>query len=220
MRAAQRVAERAYLTTVTHIRPGVTEHQIAGWLAQYMLAGGAAELAFPPMVASGPNGGNVHNVATDRAVQPGEFVTMDFGCIVNGYVSDMTRTVAVGEPAGEMRRVYEVVLRAQNAGIRAARAGMEGRAIDEAARRVIEEAGYGAYFPHNFGHSLGVECHETPGARRSGVTPLPSGVILSAEPGIYLPGRFGVRIEDLIVLTPDGCEDLNETSRELIVLPA
>lgn len=218
IRAVQAITEDAFEQILPSLHAGMTEHDVAGLLAHRMLANGGFTLAFPPIVASGPNGSDPHGFATDRVICKGDFVTMDFGCIMDGYGSDMTRTVAIGEPSAQMKEVYAVVLAAQNAGIAAARAGVAGREIDAAGRAVIDEAGYGAYFTHNFGHGLGLEGHESPGAGQTDDTPLPVGAVVSAEPGIYLPGRFGVRIENLITLTADGCEDLNRTTRELIVL--
>ena len=151
-------------------------------------------------------------------IQAGMFVTMDFGCIWDGYCSDMTRTVAVGQPTEEMEKVYHTVLQAQKAGIAAARAGVTGSEIDAAARQVIAEAGYGEYFTHSFGHSLGLEIHEAPNASPSQQEAMPSGAVISAEPGIYLPGKFGVRIEDVLVLREGGCEDLTRSPKDLIVL--
>ena len=159
-----------------------------------------------------------HAVPGETVIQPGMFVTMDFGCIYDGYCSDMTRTVAVGRPTEEMERVYETVLAAQKAGIAAARAGISGQALDQAAREVIADAGYGDYFTHSFGHSLGLEIHESPNASPSETRLLPAGTVISAEPGIYLPGRFGVRIEDVLVLREDGCQDITQSPKNLIVL--
>jgi len=143
---------------------------------------------------------------------------MDFGCVYEGYCSDMTRTVAVGQPTEEMERVYHTVLEAQRAGIAAARAGVTGSEVDRAARQVIQQAGYGAFFSHSFGHSLGLEIHESPNANTREETLLPVGAVVSAEPGIYLPGKFGVRIEDVTVLTADGCMVLTKSPKELIIL--
>ena len=159
-----------------------------------------------------------HAVPGETVIQKGMFVTMDFGCVYDGYCSDMTRTVAVGQPTQEMEQVYSVVLAAQKAGIAAARAGMPGRELDAAARKVIEEAGYGDYFTHSFGHSLGLEIHESPNASPGETRPLPAGTVISAEPGIYLPGRFGVRIEDVLVLEEGGCRDITQSPKNLIVL--
>jgi Xaa-Pro aminopeptidase len=143
---------------------------------------------------------------------------MDFGCIYRGYCSDMTRTVAVGSVTEEMRNVYQTVLDAQAAGIAAARAGVTGKAVDGAARAVISAAGYGKYFGHSFGHGVGVEIHESPNASAANEKPLPAGAVISAEPGIYLPGRLGVRIEDVIVLTETGCRNLTRAPKELLIL--
>lgn len=143
---------------------------------------------------------------------------MDFGCIYHGYCSDMTRTVAVGFATEEMQKVYQTVLSAQQAGIAAARAGITGRDVDAAARAVIAAAGYGAYFGHSFGHGVGVEIHEAPNASPSNELPLPAGAVISAEPGVYLPGKLGVRIEDVILLTETGCRNLTKAPKELLIL--
>ena len=218
MIGAQRIAEKALADILVEIRPGVTEKEIAARLQYLMLHYGASDMSFDPIVVSGPNGSLPHGVPSEKAIQSGEFVTMDFGCIKNGYCSDMTRTVAVGFVTEEMKTVYETVLRAQLAGIAAAKAGVTGRDIDAAARKVIEDAGYGRYFGHSFGHSLGVEIHEAPNAAPINDQPMPRGAVISAEPGIYLPGKLGVRIEDVIILREDGCEDITLASKELIIL--
>ena len=218
MIAAQRIAEKALADVLPEIRPGVTEKENAALLQYRMLRHGAENMSFDPIVVSGPNGSLPHGVPSENTIQPGEFVTMDFGCIKNGYCSDMTRTVAVGFVTEEMKTVYETVLRAQLAGIAAAKAGVTGRDIDAAARKVIEDAGYGRYFGHSFGHSLGVEIHEAPNAAPMNDQPMPCGAVISAEPGIYLPGKLGVRIEDVIILREDGCEDITLAPKELIIL--
>lgn len=215
---AQRIAERALDQILTELRPGVTEKEIAARLQYLMLHFGAEKMSFDPIVASGPNGSMPHAVPTDRAIQSGEFVTMDFGCVYKGYCSDMTRTVCVGQPTEEMQWVYETVLKAQQAGIATARAGATGAEIDGAAREVIRGAGYGDYFGHSFGHSVGVEIHESPNASPGNHEPMPAGAVVSAEPGIYLPGRFGVRIEDVIVLEEGGCRDLTKADKTLLCL--
>ena len=218
MTAAQRIAEAAFEEVLHFIRPGRTEQEIAAFLQYQMLLRGAERMSFDPIVVSGPNSSMPHGVPTERAVARSEFITMDFGCVYRGYCSDMTRTVAVGHVTEEMETVYQTVLRAQAAGIAAARAGVTGRDIDGAARRIITEAGYGPCFGHSFGHSVGVEIHENPNASPGNREPLPTGTVISAEPGIYLPGRFGVRIEDVIVLTEDGCEDITLAPKELLIL--
>lgn len=218
MTAAQRIAERALEDILGEIRPGVTEKEIAARLQYLMLHYGAADMSFDPIVVSGPNGSLPHGVPSEKEIQSGEFVTMDFGCVYRGYCSDMTRTVAVGSVTEEMRTVYETVLAAQRAGIAAARAGVTGKAVDGAARAVIEQAGYGPCFGHSFGHGVGVEIHEAPNASPMNEQPLPAGAVISAEPGIYLPGRLGVRIEDVVVLTEEGCRNLTRAPKELLIL--
>lgn len=218
MQQAQRISEQALQQILTELRPGVTEKEIAARLQYLMLHFGAEKMSFDPIVASGPNGSMPHAVPTERKIQSGEFVTMDFGCVYKGYCSDMTRTVAVGQVTDEMEQVYHIVLRAQLAGIAAARAGATGAEIDGAARRVIERAGYGAYFGHSFGHGVGVEIHEGPNATPGNDRPMEAGSVISAEPGIYLPGRFGVRIEDVVVLEEGGCRILTRADKTLMQL--
>ena len=218
MRRAQKITDETFKAILDFIRPGMTEREIAARLVYEMLRRGAEQVSFDPIVAAGPNGSRPHAVPGGLVLDTGMFVTMDFGCKVDGYCSDMTRTVAIGQPTEEMERVYETVLAAQKAGINAARAGVTGQEVDAAARRVITEAGYGEYFSHSFGHSLGLDIHESPNASPSETRLLPAGAVISAEPGIYLPGRFGVRIEDVLILKEGGCEDITASPRQLIVL--
>ena len=218
MIAAQRIAERALEEILEEIRPGVTEKEIAARLQYLMLHYGGSDMSFDPIVVSGANGSLPHGVPSEKKIRQGEFVTMDFGCIYHSYCSDMTRTVAVGFATEEMHRVYHTVLTAQLAGINAARAGVTGREVDGAARAVIDAAGYGAYFGHSFGHGVGVEIHEAPNASPGNENPLPAGAVISAEPGIYLPGKMGVRIEDVILLTEKGCRNITRAPKELLVL--
>ena len=218
MIAAQRIAEGALAQILKEIRPGMTEKEIAARLNYLMVAAGAEKTSFDTIVASGPNGSMPHAVPGMRKVREGDFITMDFGCVYKGYCSDMTRTVALGRPSDEMRNVYDIVLQAQLAGIAAARAGVTGAAIDGAARKVIQDAGYGSYFGHSFGHSLGIDIHEAPNAAPGNDKPMPDGAVISAEPGIYLPGRFGVRIEDVMILRPDGAQVITKAPKALLVL--
>jgi Xaa-Pro aminopeptidase len=218
MRKAQKITDEAFRAVLNFIRPGMTEREVAARLVYEMMRRGAEKVSFDPIVASGPNSSRPHAVPTDRKLEHGDFITMDFGCKVDGYCSDMTRTVALGHPTEEMEQVYAVVLDAQKAGINAARAGVTGREVDAAARRVIEEAGFGEYFSHGFGHSLGLDIHESPNASPGETRELPEGAVISAEPGIYIPGRFGVRIEDVLILKKDGCEDITRAPKQLIVL--
>ena len=218
MVAAQRIAEKALTQVLDFIRVGRTEKEIAAFLQYQMLLGGAEKMSFEPIVVSGANSSMPHGVPTDKPVAKGDFITMDFGCVYNGYCSDMTRTVAVGGVTEEMEKVYHTVLEAQLAGIAATRAGATGKAVHMAGADVIGRAGYGAYFGHGFGHSLGVEIHESPNASPANEKPLPAGAVISAEPGIYLPGRFGVRIEDVVVVQEGGCEDITLAPKELVIL--
>lgn len=218
MTAAQRIAEQAFDDILRELRPGVTEKEIAARLQYLMLHYGASDMSFDPIVVSGANGSLPHGVPSEKEIQSGELVTMDFGCIYGGYCSDMTRTVAVGEPTERQRLVYETVLAAQKAAIAAAKAGMTGAELDGAARTVIEEAGFGRYFTHSFGHGVGVEIHESPNASPANDQPLPAGAVISAEPGIYIPGELGVRIEDVIFLKEGGCENLTKAPKELLIL--
>lgn len=218
MIAAQRIAEKALTEVLNFIKVGRTEKEIAAFLQYQMLLGGAEKMSFDPIVVSGANSSMPHGVPTDKPVASGDFITMDFGCIYGGYCSDMTRTVAVGSVTEEMDKVYHTVLRAQLEGIAATKAGVAGKTVHEAGAAVIREAGYGAYFGHGFGHSLGVEIHESPNASPANDKPLPAGAVISAEPGIYLPGRFGVRIEDVVVVKEDGCEDITLAPKELLIL--
>ena len=218
MREAQRVTDETFTEILGYLKPGVAECEIAAQLTYLMACKGAQRNSFDPIVACGANGSKPHAVPGQDQIQAGQFVTLDFGCVVGGYCSDMTRTVAVGQPTQEMRLVYDTVLRAQQAGIAAARAGVTGAQVHHAGAQVIAQAGYGDYFGHGFGHSLGIEIHENPRFSPLWDKPIPAGACLSAEPGIYLPGRFGVRIEDVIILTEDGCIDITNSPKDLIVL--
>ena len=218
MRQAQRITDEAFREILNFIRPGLTEQEVAARLVYELLRRGGRRVSFDPIVAAGANGSMPHAVPGETVIQPGMFVTMDFGCVYEGYCSDMTRTVAVGQPTDEMERVYHTVLEAQRAGIAAARAGVTGSEVDRAARQVIQQAGYGSFFSHSFGHSLGLEIHESPNASPSEQTVFPAGAVISAEPGIYLPGKLGVRIEDVLYLTPEGCQNLTLAPKELVIL--
>ena len=218
MREAQRITDVAFQEILKFLKPGLTEQEVAARLVYELLRNGGEKVSFDPIVAAGPNGSKPHAIPGDTVIEKGMFVTMDFGCMYGGYCSDMTRTVAVGEPTEEMKSIYNTVLQAQMAGIGAARAGATGQEVDGAARKVIEQAGYGQYFGHGFGHSLGLEIHEAPNANPSSQVPFPVGTAISAEPGIYIPGKFGVRIEDVLFLNPNGCENITKSPKELIIL--
>lgn len=218
MREAQRITDEALLEILNFIKPGLTESEVAARLTYIMARKGAERNSFDPIVACGANGSKPHAVPGPTVIERGQFVTMDFGCVVGGYCSDMTRTVAVGQPSEEMELVYNTVLKAQLAGIATAHAGVTGKEVHEAGAKVIADAGYGEYFGHGFGHSLGIEIHENPGFHTRNDKPIPAGALLSAEPGIYIPGKFGVRIEDVIMLTEEGCVDITRSPKQLIIL--
>ena len=218
MYQAQQITDETFAQICTVIRPGMTEREIAAELIYRMLRLGAEGMSFDPIVLTGPDTSMPHGVPGDRRVAAGDFVTMDFGCRKNGYCSDMTRTVAVDHVTDEMRLVYDTVLNAQLAGIACCKAGVTGRDVDAAGRRIIEQAGYGDAFGHGFGHGVGLEIHEAPTASPRGDSPLPAGSIVTAEPGIYLPGRFGVRIEDMLYVIEDGCIDLTDAPKSLLIL--
>ncbi len=215
---AQEITDRAFQHILTFLRPGVTEQAVAAELMYVMMKDGAERMSFDPIVVTGVRSSMPHGVPGQTVIQRGDFVTMDFGCIYEGYCSDMTRTVAIGSASEEMRKVYGIVLEAQLAGIRTAKAGVLGRDVDKAGRDVIESAGYGEYFGHGFGHSLGLDIHEAPNASPAGTAEMPLGCVCSAEPGIYLPGKFGVRIEDVVVYEENGCRVLTKSPKELLIV--
>ena len=218
MRKAQAITDQAFAEVITRLKAGMTELELQAELIYCLYKNGATGLAFDPIVVSGPNTSLPHGVACERVIQEGDFVTMDFGAQYMGYCADMTRTVAVGYATEEMKKVYDTVLAAQLAGLAASKAGVPGETVDGAARKVIADAGYGEYFGHGYGHSLGLEIHENPSPNARNQAPMPAGAVASAEPGIYLPGKFGVRIEDTCVYLEDGIEILTKSPKNLIIV--
>jgi len=217
--AACRLSSQALADVLPEIRPGLSERTLASLLDHRMTQLGADGPAFETIVASGPNGALPHHVPTDRPLRRGDLVTMDFGALYQGYHADMTRTIAVGEPAGWQRDIYELVAEAQRTGIEALEPGAEAGGVDAAAREVIEAAGHAEHFQHGTGHGVGLEIHEAPmlGYGRTGK--LADRVPVTVEPGVYLPGKGGVRIEDVLVVTAGGgARILTSTTRELLVL--
>jgi Xaa-Pro aminopeptidase len=215
---ACRISCQALADVFVLIRPGITERGLATALDTRMAQLGAERPAFDTIVASGPNGALPHHAPTDRPLRRGDLITMDFGALYAGYHADMTRTVALGEPAGWQREIYELVAAAQRSGIDAARPGANLGDVDAAARDLIRDAGHGEHFGHGLGHGVGLEVHEAPmlGYGRTGK--LADRVPVTVEPGIYLPGRGGVRIEDVLVVGAEGTGLLTTTTRELLVL--
>jgi len=217
MRRAAEIAEAAFTATLPVLRPGVTERAVAAELvAQLLRHGSSPDFPFTPLVGSGPNGADPHLFPTDRQIAAGELVVMDWGANHDGYMSDITRTVAVGEPADAgLREVHALVHAANRAARRRAGPGVTAGAVDLAARQLIAKAGYGDRFIHRTGHGLGLEGHEEPYIKENSDFVLGEGMTFTIEPGIYLPGRGGVRIEDDMVITADGCESLSTLPREL-----
>jgi Xaa-Pro aminopeptidase len=216
MRRAVRAAEAALEATIPSLRPGISEHEAASELTvQLLRAGSDSELPFPPIVASGPNSALPHAVPTDRRFQAGDLLVIDWGATVDGYISDLTRTLAIGPVDPELAKIHAIVLKANRAGVAAVRPGATCAEVDHAARQVIEAAGYGGYFTHRTGHGIGMEAHEPPYIRGDNEDKLFVGNTFTVEPGIYLPGRNGVRIEDNVAITKDGAECLSDMPREL-----
>ena len=218
IKKAQAIAERAFEDILSFIHEGVTERQIALELNRLMFEYGAEDLSFETIALSGENTSMPHGVPSDKPVKNGEFVLMDYGAVYKGYHSDMTRTICVGEPDEEMRKVYNIVLEAQTAAINAAHAGMTGHELDEIARSIISDAGYDSCFGHSLGHGVGLEIHERPNASPNNMLPLNVGAVVTVEPGIYIAGRFGVRIEDFVILTENGCINLTKSAKNIISL--
>ena len=218
MRKAQSITDKAFADVVTRIQPGMTELQLQAELIYCLYKNGATSLAFDPIVISGPKTSMPHGVAGERVIQKGDFITMDFGAAYMGYCSDMTRTVAVGFATEEMEKVYNIVLQAQLAALEITKAGVPGKDIDGVARKVITDAGYGEYFGHGYGHSLGLEVHESPSPNGANVEGIPAGAVCSAEPGIYLPGKFGVRIEDVTIYRDNGHENITKSPKNLMIV--
>jgi Xaa-Pro aminopeptidase len=218
IRAAQAITDEVFTYLLDFLAPGMTEKDVAAEIVYQHLKRGASTMSFDPIVAGGPNGSLPHARPSSRPLAEGELVVIDMGCFLDGYASDMTRTVALGDPGDEARRGYEVVLRAQEKAIAAAHAGMTGKELDAVARAVIDEAGLGDYFSHGLGHGLGLQIHEWPRLSYHVEHDLPPGACVTVEPGVYVPEQYGVRIEDILALTPDGCENLTNSPKHLISL--
>lgn len=218
IRQAQQITDETFTHLAGWLRPGLTEKEVAWEIQRFMVERGAETTSFPSIVASGPNAALPHAVPSDRKLEKGEPITIDMGTRYQGYCSDMTRTVCLGEPDARLREVYEIVLRAQlhcEAGLRA---DLSGKAADALARDTIAQAGYGEQFVHGTGHGIGLDVHENPRLSKFAADePLGAGSVVTIEPGIYIPGWGGVRIEDMGVLTRDGIEILTTSSKELVI---
>jgi len=218
--AAQEAADVAFERVILGggLREGRTEREIARELEAAMLEAGADERGFETIVAFGPSAAEPHHDPTDRPLAGGDVVKLDFGALVQGYHSDMTRTVALGEPAARLREIHELVAAAQRAGIAAVRSGAATAEVDTAARDVIRDAGYAAEYPHGLGHGVGLEIHEPPLLRWDAGDELAVTAVVTIEPGVYIPGLGGVRIEDMVEVTADGCRQIPRSTKELVVL--
>ncbi len=216
IKAAQ-IADEAFYSLMDEIEPGMSELELAARLEYYMRSLGSEKTSFDTIVASGERGALPHGTATAREIDLGDFVTFDFGAVYKGYHSDMTRTIHMGlVTAPWQKEIYEVVEEAQRKGMKAAKVGMTGKEVDAVARKVIEDAGYGEYYIHGTGHGVGLEIHEMPNINKRGNTVLQTGMIFTVEPGIYIPGKGGVRIEDTVVLTEEGARALNGVKKQLM----
>lgn len=218
LRRAQQIADEAYAKLLTRIHSGMTERQVVAELNYLCSSLGSEGPSFDPIVGSGPNGAMCHAVPCERKLQDGDLVVVDFGCIFQGYHSDMTRTFGVGSVDDELRRIYDIVLEAQLRTLDALKAGITGKELDAVARDYITEQGYGDCFGHSLGHGFGLEIHEAPGASRTSTHILQAGMTVTVEPGIYLEGKGGVRIEDCCVVTEGGKINLVSSPKELVLI--
>ena len=214
------ITDEAFEHILTFIKPGITEIQVANEMERFLKEKGAEAMSFDTIVASGYRSAMPHGVASDKVIEYGDVVTLDFGCYYNGYSSDMTRTIAVGKIDPKLEEIYHIVLEAHEAVNRAAKAGMTGKQLDSIARDYITEKGYGDYFGHGLGHAVGLNVHELPGLNQRSETPLEVNMVVTNEPGIYIDGLGGVRIEDDLIIQADGVEIINRSPKHLIILEA
>lgn len=218
IQAAQKIAEAAFSKLISKLKAGMTEKQVATALDFYMMDLGADDLSFDTIAASGKNSACPHAVPTSKPLEEGDFLTLDFGAVVDGYHSDMTRTVCIGKPTDEMRDVYNAVWGANTDALKAVRAGITCKLLDSVARSTLEAWSLDKFFTHSLGHGVGLEIHEAPAVSTKSDTTLHEGMIITIEPGVYIPHRFGVRIEDMCVVTKDGCRNLTNTPKSLIYI--
>ncbi len=218
LKQAAKIADDAFEHIIQFIRPGVTELEVSNELEFFMRKQGATSSSFSIIVASGHRSALPHGVATDKVIESGDFVTLDYGALFNGYISDITRTVAVGEPSEKLKEIYAITLEAQKRALAEIKAGMTGIEADRIARDYIAEHGYGEAFGHSTGHGIGLEVHEAPGLSFKSETVLEPNMVVTVEPGIYLPQIGGVRIEDDIIITENGNERLTFATKELLIL--
>ncbi len=217
MREAVALGDRAFQRLLDTLAPGQTEREIALEIEITLRRWGAEAVSFPPIVGSGPLSAHIHHTASERELQKGDLVLLDFGCRWQGYCSDLTRTVVLGPATDEQRQMYDLVLRAQAAGIAAVRPGAAGQVVDAQARAVIEEAGSGSFFAHGLGHGVGLEVHEAPRLSKISEDVLRAGDVVTVEPGVYVPDVGGIRIEDCVLVTPEGREVLGAAPKDELI---
>lgn len=218
MKVAADIADAAFKHILEFIRPGISELEVSNELEFFMRKAGATSSSFDIIVASGYRSALPHGVASDKIIEAGDFVTLDFGAYYKGYVSDITRTLAVGNPDQKLKDIYDIVLEAQLRGMDGIKPGMTGKEADALTRDYITEKGYGEYFGHSTGHGIGLEVHEGPGLSMKSDVILEPGMVVTVEPGIYIPGLGGVRIEDDTLITNEGNESFTHSTKELIIL--
>jgi Xaa-Pro aminopeptidase len=212
------MGDKCFQHILDYIKPGMTEIQVADEIEKTLRSLGAEDLSFPTICVSGVNTTQPHGVPSDKVIEPGDFVTMDFGGVYKGYCGDMTRTIAIEHVTDKQREVYDIVLQSQLAGIEACKAGVSCKAVDDASRSIIEKAGYGEYYIHGTGHGVGTQVHEAPTLNARSSETLESYMAVTIEPGIYIPDEFGVRIEDLAIVTNFGIINLVQSPKGLIII--
>ncbi len=218
IRKSSQIVDEVVEVLKTSLKPGMTEIEVAALMEFEMRKRGSRGIAFETIVGSGPNSALPHYSPAERKLQKGEFIVLDFGAIYQGYCSDTTRTLCLGEPTTKMKEVYNIVKEAQEIGVRTVKPGIKASQVDQAVRQYIVDHGYGEYFTHRTGHGLGLQVHEEPYISAISDVILEPGMVFSIEPGIYIEGEFGVRIEDIVVVTENGCERFNKSSRKLTII--
>ena len=218
IRTAEHIGDAAFQHVLEILRPGMSEREVAFELEMAMRRQGASGLSFDTIVASGMRSAMPHGVASDKKIEKGDLVVFDFGCVYEGYCSDMTRTIGVGSLSEAQKDLYHLVLKAQTAALKAVHADIVGEKMQDLVQAIFDKAGFGSYFGHGLGHSVGLDIHEEPRFSRNVKEKIPAGTVISVEPGLYVPGIGGVRIEDLIVLKPLGYENLARSPKELLIV--
>ncbi|WP_186430006.1 Xaa-Pro peptidase family protein [Clostridium sp. BSD9I1] len=218
IKRAAAIADNAFAKILQFVKPGMTEREVGVELEYWLKRFGGSGLSFPSIVASGGRSSLPHGQPTEKVIKMGDFLTLDFGCIYNDYCSDMTRTIVMGNATDKMLEIYNIVLEAQEAALKAFKPGVTGADVDKVARDIIKQRGYGEYFGHGLGHGVGRQIHEEPRVSPMGNTVLEPGMVVTDEPGIYIPDFGGVRIEDLVLITENGCEILSKSPKSLITI--